>query len=340
MIVIILRSGKGAGPALEEGPGGRRCQVVSRCERSVTGPGVSRVKYSVATMSRRVSCGSQAGENPGQGPLAGGLAAVGEDRGPFPLQPGGDVDGRGGVRVRDREHAFADRFQQGAEAADAGLGVRGAVQGAWLPGRTGLRVQAGEPGVLNGEECDLVGATVVRVAGQLSEGVVRDHDVGAERADPVDQGGDDLFHGRVDEPGPVVGRPRGAGVAVPQHAGRARAECVQSVGELGGPWAVRCPRHGDHTGARLRGGVLGEYAAGEEALVVGMGEHAQEGRESGIRHGRASLSAAATAGETGPGTGVSPPGQRKTSRAEGLSSTWPGGSSPSGVRAGWTVMGG
>lgn len=138
-----------------------------------------------------------------------------------------------------------------------------------------------EPRVLNGEESGLVGAAVVRVTGQLAQGVVRDDDVGAERADLLDQGGDHFVERCVDEPGTAGSRLRVAGIAVSEHARRARAECPQGVGEFRSPGAVGRPRHGDDGGARVRAGVLGEDTAGEEALVVGMGEHAEQGRPGG-----------------------------------------------------------
>ena len=124
-----------------------------------------------------------------------------------------------------------------------------------------------------------MGAAVVRVTGQLAQGVIvmRNNDVGSERADLVDQGGDHLVQRCVDEPGAAWGRLWVAGVAVPEHVRCARAECTQRVGELGCPRALRRPRHRDDSSARVRGSVLGEYAAGEEAFIVRMGKHTEQG---------------------------------------------------------------
>lgn len=61
-------------------------------------------------------------------------------------------------------------------------------------------------GFLHGEQYRLVGPAVVRVTGQLAEGVVGDHDVGADSPDLLDHGGDHLVERRVPEPCPAAAR--------------------------------------------------------------------------------------------------------------------------------------
>lgn len=72
-----------------------------------------------------------------------------------------------------------------------------------------------------------------------------------------------------------------AGVAGSEHAWCARTEYPQGAAEFDGPRAVGRPRHGDDGGARVRGGVLGEGITGQDALVIGMSERAEQGRIRG-----------------------------------------------------------
>lgn len=160
-----------------------------------------------------------------------------EDRRPFRIGPGGDVDAGGHVRIRYREDGLARPFEQRAEQADAGLGVRGRVQGGRLPGRARIGMKVGEGGRFDGEQGDLVRAYVVRVAGQLSDGVVGDDVVGAKVADMGDEVTDCFVEGSVDEPG-LTGRGLGiAGVAVAEQA-----------------WSSRRPRSTERQRVRERGG--------------------------------------------------------------------------------------
>nr|WP_322110665.1 hypothetical protein [Streptomyces atratus] len=164
---------------------------------------MSRVKYSVRMILWRVSAGlgGQAGEDAGQGALAGDFALVREDRAPL-----GYVRDRGDVLVRDAMHAFSDIRQQRCQFADAAVGVGGHVQGLGLPGVSGFRVEAREACGFAGEEGDLVGAAVVRVACHLAEYVVGGDDVRSEAPQVVDEPGDGLVERRVDETRPAGSR--------------------------------------------------------------------------------------------------------------------------------------
>ncbi len=64
------------------------------------------------------------------------------------------------------------------QAGYTGFRVRGRVQGRRLPGLPGFGIQVRQPGGLDGEEHDLVGAPVVRVTRELARRVVANDDVG------------------------------------------------------------------------------------------------------------------------------------------------------------------
>lgn len=195
-----------------------------------------------------------------------------------------------------------------------------------------------------------MGAAVVRVAGQLSERVVRDHDIGAELSQVVDDLANGLVERYVDEPGPAGGGRGVAGIGVTEHARPAGAERAQSVGEFSRAGTVRRPCGRDDRRAGTRRGAPCEHATGQQGLVVGMREHAHQrggetvraaagGRVDAARH---VLCPATTvsAGASGPVRRMPRPGQPRTSREAGFSSTSPGGRWSSGVPAGWTLMDG
>lgn len=73
--------------------------------------------------------------------------------------------------------------------------MRGRVQGRRLPRLAGVGVQVRQAGGLDGEQGDLARPPVVRVPGELAQGVVADDDVGLELADVCDQVADGLVQG-------------------------------------------------------------------------------------------------------------------------------------------------
>lgn len=137
----------------------------------------------------------------------------------------------------------------------------------------------------------------------------------------------------------------------------------------GGPRAVGCLGHGDDRPAGTAGGLLGEHATSQKALVLrwtntpsreaspgstdgGVGVPtmrmpSQSGRVDHVARGRpptgnrsGSQAGRPPAAGTPCATSGMRPGHWKTSRAEGLSSTSPTGSCSSAVPAGWMVIGG
>ncbi|GGS29550.1 hypothetical protein Snoj_25980 [Streptomyces nojiriensis] len=121
-----------------------------------------------------------------------------------------------------------------------------------------------------------MGPPVVRVAGELTQGVVADHDVRPDLTDVCDQAADGLVQRSVNEAYAAGCRGGDTGIGVPEQPRGAGAQDVQGVGEFGDAVGVGRPSGGDDSGAGARGGVLGEHAAGEEGFVIRMGEDAEE----------------------------------------------------------------
>ncbi len=131
-----------------------------------------------------------------------------------------------------------------------------------------------------------MGAPVVGVPGELAQGVVTDDDVRQEGADVCDQAADGFVQGRVDETyGALGGRGGVAGIGVAEQARGAGAQDGQGVGEFGGSVARSGPGGGDDAGAGAGGVVPGEHATGQQAFVVGMGEHPHQRGQRRLAHG-------------------------------------------------------
>ncbi len=154
--------------------------------------------------------------------------------------------------------------------------MRGRVQRGGLPGVARFGIPVGEPGGLDGEQGDLVGAKVIRVTGQLAQGVVSDDEVGLERTDVGHQPSDRVVERRVDQPLRVRGGLGVAGVPVAEQQRRAGTEDGEGLGEFPRPGRVLAPGRGNHRGAGTRGVLPGEHAAGEQGLVVRVREHTQQ----------------------------------------------------------------
>lgn len=134
-----------------------------------------------------------------------------------------------------------------------------------------------QAGGLDGEERDLVGAPVVRVSGELAQGVVADHDVRPDLTDVCDQAADGLVQRSVDQAYSAAGGRGGvAGIGVAEQPRGPGAQDAQGLGEFGGSGTAGSPGGGDDRGAGTCGGVLGEHAAGEEGFVVRVGENSEQ----------------------------------------------------------------
>ena len=186
-----------------------------RSESEVQGPTVSsrpavsgdcsppRMYHSVESSSSRAS-GDRPAISPGRAPRSTSVRWA-RTAATFCLQPGGDVDGRCDLFVRNAE----DRLSRADEPLDPRQGrvrMRGQVQGARLPGFTRIRVELLQPGRLGGEQGHPVRVHMVRMAGQPAVRVMGDHDVRTELPDVRDQPPHGLIEGRITEARAARGR--------------------------------------------------------------------------------------------------------------------------------------
>lgn len=164
-------------------------------------------------------------------------------------------------------------------------GVGGGVESGRLPGRARVGVQVGEACRFNGEQGDLVRAYVVRVTGRLAKSIVADDDVGAEVPDVSDETADDLVERSVDKPGPARRRLRVAGIVAAEQAWATGTQDGEGLGKFGSPAACGGPGGGDDRPAGPGRVMLGEDTAGQEALVVRVGEDGKQAGPHGDLHG-------------------------------------------------------